>query len=63
MFFIPPTANYRAGAIGRVYLMNKPNTMFLSAVIAKIRGYYATSAMDIAEVNECWTFLQTQTVI
>nr|XP_034979053.1 vitellogenin-2-like [Zootoca vivipara] len=42
--------NYRAGAIGRVYLMNSPKTLFPS-VLAKMRGYYATSAMDIAEVR------------
>ncbi|XP_061489475.1 vitellogenin-2-like isoform X2 [Rhineura floridana] len=40
--------DYRAGAIGRIYLMNNPNTLFPS-VIAKIRGYSATSAMDIVE--------------
>uniref|UniRef100_A0A670IJP9 Uncharacterized protein n=1 Tax=Podarcis muralis TaxID=64176 RepID=A0A670IJP9_PODMU len=34
--------NYRAGAIGRVYLMNSPKTLFPS-VLAKMRGYYATS--------------------
>ncbi|XP_053105367.1 vitellogenin-2-like isoform X2 [Hemicordylus capensis] len=41
---------YRAGAIGRLYLMNSPRSVFPSGIIAKMRGYYATSAMDIVEV-------------
>lgn len=44
-------AQYRAGAIGRVYLMNSPSSLFPSDIIMKLRGYYANSAMDIVEVN------------
>ncbi|XP_066480676.1 vitellogenin-2-like [Tiliqua scincoides] len=42
-------SDFRAGAIGRVYLVN--DAEFPSSIIAKMRGYYATSAMDIAEVG------------
>ncbi|XP_074858737.1 vitellogenin-2-like [Carettochelys insculpta] len=41
---------YRAGAIGRVYLMNSPSSMLPSAIIMKLRGYYANTATDFVEV-------------
>ncbi|XP_067156561.1 vitellogenin-2-like [Apteryx mantelli] len=44
------STEYKAGAIWRVYLMNSPGTMFPSDIITKVRGYYASTATDIAEV-------------
>ncbi|NXP00028.1 VIT2 protein, partial [Certhia brachydactyla] len=44
------SSQYQAGAIGRVYLMNSPTTMFPSDIITKVRGYYANTATDIIEV-------------
>ncbi|XP_060629823.2 vitellogenin-2-like [Anolis sagrei] len=43
-------ANYAAGALGRVYLLNEPNTLF-PIIFAKIRGFYGAAAMDIVEVG------------
>ncbi|XP_062834151.1 vitellogenin-2 isoform X1 [Anolis carolinensis] len=43
-------SNYVAGALGRVYLLNKPNTLF-PIIFAKIRGFYGAAAMDIVEVG------------
>ncbi|EMP27370.1 Vitellogenin-2 [Chelonia mydas] len=43
-------SKYRAGAIGRIYLMNSPSSMLPSAIIMKLRGYYANTATDFVEV-------------
>ncbi|KAJ6656291.1 hypothetical protein lerEdw1_003947 [Lerista edwardsae] len=43
-------SNYRAGAIGRLYLNLHNSPALPSSFVAKIRGYYDTSAMDIVEV-------------
>uniref|UniRef100_K7GGJ3 Vitellogenin domain-containing protein n=1 Tax=Pelodiscus sinensis TaxID=13735 RepID=K7GGJ3_PELSI len=42
--------DYRVGAIGRIYLMNSPRSMVPSAIIMKLRGYYANTATDFVEV-------------
>ncbi|XP_020650736.3 vitellogenin-2 [Pogona vitticeps] len=42
--------DWRVGALGRLYVMNSPRTLF-QALIAKLRGFYARSAMDIVEVG------------
>ncbi|KAJ7332548.1 hypothetical protein JRQ81_014728 [Phrynocephalus forsythii] len=44
------SADPKIGALGRVYLINSQSTLFQS-IIGKIRGFYATSAMDIVETG------------
>ncbi|KYO36780.1 vitellogenin-1 precursor [Alligator mississippiensis] len=42
---------YRAGAIGNVYLMNSPKTMFPSSIISNLEVHYDGAIADLLEVG------------